>query len=485
MHDRKLPPAAIKLFVKDVFGADDENGIHHEGLVDCHTEDEFQIKLAEIKHLWDDLELQNGLEPQFHAWFGKYKAENFCSSTLRGVREKAGLGCPPHPYYTNSNESMNRAIKEKTQWKKSQLPEFLDRMKELVCEQQCELEKAVIGTGEYILKERFKGLEVSQTAWSRMNEDQRLHYVKRYNRWKLGDEISKASGKGKERKKSYHGDLSPTPEVVAEMLSMPLLTVQCIWKKASDLSADSTAIAPMPGGGGKDCFVLSHSSTRPHAVTARGETYQCDSRCMHFSSLSISANTVAAAIKQGSLSAFIHNLNLKKTKPNLFHLSRHGMPLGAGRKGGIPPRRKRQQKTTFVENDETALASQLHYSIMSNSATPPMPCNPTHALQPHPCLATPPMPKKRSHVGSLQSSQVQPGPSCPPTTGQLQPGPSCPPTTGQVHPGPSCPPTTGQVQPGPSCPPTTGQVQPGPSCPPTTGQVQPGLMPWNPRADSI
>jgi hypothetical protein len=254
LHDRKLPPAAIKLFVKDVFGADDENGIHHEGLVDCHTEDEFQIKLAEIKHLWDDLELQNGLEPQFHAWFGKYKAEDFCSSTLRGVREKAGLGCPPHPYYTNSNESMNRVIKEKTQWKKSQLPEFLDRMKELVCEQQCELEKAVIGTGEYILKERFKGLEVSQTAWSRMNEDQRLHYVKRYNRWKLGDEISKASGKGKERKKSYHGDLSPTPEVVAEMLSMPLLTVQCIWKKASDLSADSTAIAPMPGGGGQGLF---------------------------------------------------------------------------------------------------------------------------------------------------------------------------------------------------------------------------------------
>ena len=116
------------------------------------SEDGFYHHLEQLQPVWDERECDLGLEPKFHSWFLQYKAEDFCSSALRGVRERAGLGCPPIPYYTNSNEAMNRVIKEKTQWKKHQFPEFIEKMRELGSQQQRDVEKAIIGEGEYTLK---------------------------------------------------------------------------------------------------------------------------------------------------------------------------------------------------------------------------------------------------------------------------------------------------------------------------------------------
>ena len=50
---------------------------------------------------------------------------------------------------------MNRVIEEKSQWKKRQWPEFNEMMKELVGQQQRDVEKAVLHEGEYTLKPRF------------------------------------------------------------------------------------------------------------------------------------------------------------------------------------------------------------------------------------------------------------------------------------------------------------------------------------------
>lgn len=66
---------------------------------------------------------------------------------------------------------MNRVIKEKSQWKKHQWPEFNEMMKELVGQQQRDIEKAVLHEGEYTLKLQFQALEVSQPGrWWRLNE---------------------------------------------------------------------------------------------------------------------------------------------------------------------------------------------------------------------------------------------------------------------------------------------------------------------------
>ncbi len=61
----------------------------------------------------------------------------------------AGLGDPPEPYYTNDIESINRVVKRKTKYKTCEWPEFCKLAHELVKVQECEVEKAVIGIGEF------------------------------------------------------------------------------------------------------------------------------------------------------------------------------------------------------------------------------------------------------------------------------------------------------------------------------------------------
>ena len=63
----------------------------------------------------------------------KHCHNTFAKYMLPTVREKAGLGSPPTPYYTNEVESKNKVLKE-VQYKSSQLPEFVEKMKRMMQE---------------------------------------------------------------------------------------------------------------------------------------------------------------------------------------------------------------------------------------------------------------------------------------------------------------------------------------------------------------
>ena len=132
-------------------GAD---GVHREGLVDSEGEEEFYDNLELLHEIWDHRvkkALGEDREPTFFLWFRQDKAADFCTGALKGMRELAGLGSQPTAFYTNPNESMNSALKEKTNYTKMQWPEFNERMKAFVKEQQEEVEKAVVGVGKYEL----------------------------------------------------------------------------------------------------------------------------------------------------------------------------------------------------------------------------------------------------------------------------------------------------------------------------------------------
>lgn len=271
---------------------------------------------------------------------------------MRGIREKAGLGSPPLPYFTNSNEAMNRVIKEKVQWKKNHWPEFNTKMQELVSQQQREVEKAIINEGEYSLQRPFKDLEVSEPGrWWRMTEEQRLHQIKRFNSFTIEEgsirdsEVNSRKGKQKKQQETsalpdQEMGLSLSAEDAAALLSIPLATAQGIWHKAGNIYNNPAAIVAVPGGDAKDRFVLSTTSAHPHLVKSKGDLYTCDHRCMHFQSLSLCSHTVAAASRQDDLSDFLQTLAGKMKAPNLYQFSKHGMPPGAGRKGGKLPRKK-------------------------------------------------------------------------------------------------------------------------------------------------
>ena len=102
----------MKEYTRDIFGWSETDGSYHEGLVDRLDIESFNTSLEALKPKWDRQEqnaFQDGKshEINFHAWFTKFKADDFRYCTLCSLREDIGLGSPPLAYYTNDSELMH------------------------------------------------------------------------------------------------------------------------------------------------------------------------------------------------------------------------------------------------------------------------------------------------------------------------------------------------------------------------------------------
>ncbi len=120
-------------------------------------------------------------QTNFHTWFVKYKAEEFRRCTLRSLREDVGLGSPPVGFYPNDSESINALLKESLNYKKQQWAIFNEKMKKIVDQQQQEVEKSIIGYGEYQLRGHYSFLAVPEEKWFSMSKEQRMQCIKKLN----------------------------------------------------------------------------------------------------------------------------------------------------------------------------------------------------------------------------------------------------------------------------------------------------------------
>ena len=65
--------------------------------------------------------------------------------------------------------------------KHTELTMFVDKLLQLVDEQQHEVEKAVVGCGKYYLQSQYGELGVPQSRWFAMNKEQRRKKLKKFN----------------------------------------------------------------------------------------------------------------------------------------------------------------------------------------------------------------------------------------------------------------------------------------------------------------
>ena len=122
------------------------------GLVDSPRRCPFEEKLSVLLSNWKlhDLDDDKGPVNVFCSWFRKNKEVVVRDTMLLPVREEAGMGSPPEPFYTNSSECINNVLKVKVDYKRTQLTLFVDKLRQLVEEQQREVEKAVVGCGKIL-----------------------------------------------------------------------------------------------------------------------------------------------------------------------------------------------------------------------------------------------------------------------------------------------------------------------------------------------
>ena len=62
----------------------------------------------------------------FHAWFVAYQSNVMMKTMITPVRQRAGLGTPPDPFYTNQSESINRELKRVVDRRPCKLSLFIE-----------------------------------------------------------------------------------------------------------------------------------------------------------------------------------------------------------------------------------------------------------------------------------------------------------------------------------------------------------------------
>ena len=139
-----IPSDVAQQVMNDIFGQR-RGTVFEEGIVDAVYTDDFQHKLESLETKWRNLDTSSSSDFEgFLHWFTINKVDVLRNTMLRPVREECGLGCPPAIFTTNASKSLNAVLKSKVDYKKSELPVFIEKIKKLVSEQHKEVERAIV-----------------------------------------------------------------------------------------------------------------------------------------------------------------------------------------------------------------------------------------------------------------------------------------------------------------------------------------------------
>lgn len=345
LQQLNIAASVIKVYRKDIFG--DPSQLEF-GLVDAESESELDAMLNSLENVWNDRESSFHSPPEFHSWFMQYGRNVISKSMLRPVREKAGLGSPPEPYYTNDIESKNNILKQHVNRKSSHLPEFVDKMKELMIEQHTEIENAVASQGEYRVVPKYRNLACDRKKWFNMTEKQRDNKISHFMKAKV--EFGNAN--------SWDEDTRSLQSTPLDSLDLPPHLRKTIWTNANSIFVDNTAIVQAPGDS-TAYIVKSLSGQKPHYVhpSKSGGGFLCDDECLGYKSAKICAHTVAAALKAGDVEAYVYWYKRLKCKPNFTVLAESGKPSTSGKK----PRKGATKKASKHIHSIVENASELQF----------------------------------------------------------------------------------------------------------------------------
>ena len=124
-----IPVDLSQKILDDVFGKK-LGSVFVEGIVDASDDSDFQNKLDAVTQAWRSCSLPStaNLE-RFIDYLMVSKASVIRDTMLRCVREECGLGCPPDIFTTNASESVSAVLKRKVDYKWSELPVFIDKLR--------------------------------------------------------------------------------------------------------------------------------------------------------------------------------------------------------------------------------------------------------------------------------------------------------------------------------------------------------------------
>ena len=128
-------------------------------------------------------------------------------------------------------------MKQHVSYKASDLPKFVDHMKDLLQEQRNEVQRSVI---EYRLQAEFKSYAVDQAKWFTLNDEQRKRQVDKFMKAELPAITTETSD-------SSSSSNVPTVSCPLDQLTLPQHFSRSLWSKAQSLSSDLDGMVKCPG----------------------------------------------------------------------------------------------------------------------------------------------------------------------------------------------------------------------------------------------
>ena len=333
LKDLQFDKPGMQEIMHDIFGMISD-GLKEIGLADAVDFDDFFKKLMSLEKKWNNIEsshrsfqLNQERKCVFYEWFCLNYSDIFTENVISSARVKAGLGSPPIPFYNNRSESMNKLLKMHVKHQKNCLPKFVKQLFDFVNQQFAYKKKADVSVGD----------------------------------WRKQQLTTKPQ-------------LSMSFEAVRQSLRIEIdeSILEALWNKAAELIHIEGQITRIPGDPfGRGRMVASASTSHPHMVICgkkNDNVFSCDKHCPRYSAYGFCSHTFAVAEVNGCIEKFIEQINKKKRKANLSSLIYHGLPDGAGEKGGkAKPKRRRLTKDvdslpTVDRLTNTPNAEQSHQS---------------------------------------------------------------------------------------------------------------------------
>ena len=347
-----ISKASSREFIHDIFG---NPILLEEGLVDADA-DSLDAEFESLKSVWNEREssLSNCSQPQFHSWFQTHSLDVVRKCMLRNKRESAGLGSPPDPYYTNDVESKNRVLKHQNSYRPHQLPEFVQSMKSLYEDQKQDIDKAVVGVGEYKLSSPYLSYGVQAKDWFKKSQKQRERILDRFGKAKLSlveHGVSVCASSTDEREPLADNRAGPSTSNPLQRTKLPASIQQSMWAKVQSYIQDKSSYSKSPGVSDyTSVLVKSSSSERPHFVTKKGSGFKCDSDCLMFKSTNgLCSHTLLAASLNGEVDGFVTHYLKTKDPINYAALGQHGLPVG-GKKPSSRRKASTKKATSAVKS---------------------------------------------------------------------------------------------------------------------------------------
>lgn len=253
------------------------------------------------------------------------------------ARQRAGLGNPPVPYYTNIPECANALIKQSVNFKENEMSKFCQEMSVLLSRQKADVESAIINHGPYRLAPKFAHLEVPQQEWFSKSTAQKESSVAKFHHAKMsgeGPQIGEAPQT--QRTDQIESRVQLTVDLQTQGITcVSPTTLQYIMKKAETILNKDTAIVQAPGSVYDTAFMVeSTTMVRPHYVTKAANGKITCNDCPNWKAYKLCSHSLAVAEKMGTTLKYLQWFKAKgPNQINLTTLITCDSGKGVGKKG--------------------------------------------------------------------------------------------------------------------------------------------------------